>query len=82
MHRLKTEMEMYFDMLQEAYNRNPNSIATDSSLQTMLQNLIAYYDGPDWRSDYESDEHGELPQGLKRGVLSEDGVYNFLTNFR
>ena len=77
-----TEMEMYFDMLQEAYNRNPNSIATDSSLQTMLQNLIAYYDGPDWRSDYESDEHGELPQGLKRGVLSEDGVYNFLTNFR
>ena len=29
--------------------------------------------------DYQMDERGELPKGLKRGVLSEDGVYHLLT---
>ena len=29
--------------------------------------------------DYQLDEQGLFPPGLKRGVLSEDGVYNFLT---
>ena len=77
-----TEMEIYFDLLQEVYNANPNSIITDASLQEMYQKLIAYYDGPDWRSDYASDEQGELPQGLKRGVLSEDGIYNFLASMK
>ena len=26
--------------------------------------------------DYEADEAGELPEDLKRGILSEDGLYN------
>jgi len=26
------------------------------------------------------DEQGLLPENLKRGVLSEDGVYNFITD--
>ena len=28
--------------------------------------------------DYEDDEAGRLPEGLARGVLSEDAVYNLL----
>ena len=28
----------------------------------------------------EADEKGELPTDLKRGVLSEDGLWNLLTN--
>ena len=68
-----SEMELYFDVLQSEYdNCNPTH-------QEMLQKLTAYYESPDWRSDYESDERGELPQGLKRGVLSQDGIYNLLT---
>ena len=46
--------------------------------QENIQKLTNYYESPDWRSDFESDEHGELPKGLKRGVLSEDGIYNLL----
>ncbi len=70
-----TEMEMYFDTLQESYDET-------SAMQEILQKLIAYYEGPDWLSDYESDERGELPPYLKRGVLSEDGIYNLLTEIK
>lgn len=40
--------------------------------------LAAYYEGGQWLRDYELDEQGLLPPELKRGVLSQDGVYNFL----
>ena len=41
--------------------------------------LREYMDSGLWLSDYEADERGELPKDLKRGVLSEDGLYNLLT---
>lgn len=44
--------------------------------------LEAYYTGGRWLRDYELDEKGLLPEGLKRGVLSEDGVYNLLAQIR
>ena len=31
-----------------------------------------------WREDFEADEAGLVPKDLKRGVLSEDGLYNLL----
>lgn len=37
--------------------------------------LEEYYDTY-WQSDYEADENGELPADMKRGVLSQDGLYN------
>ena len=59
-----SEMEILFDS-------NPMT-------QENIQKLTNYYESPDWRSDFESDERGELPKGLKRGVLSEDGIYNLI----
>ena len=43
-----------------------------------LQMLEAYYTSGKWREDYEADERGELPPDLKRGVLSQDALYNLL----
>ena len=43
-----------------------------------LGELVRYYEGGQWQKDYELDEQGLLPQDLKRGVLSQDGVYNLL----
>lgn len=40
--------------------------------------LAGYMESGLWLSDYMADERGELPQDLKRGVLSEDGLYNLL----
>ena len=48
-------------------------------LEPELKKLEKYYTGGQWRKDFESDEAGKLPADLKRGVLSEDAVYDLLT---
>ena len=43
--------------------------------------LRQYMDSGLWKEDFEADERGELPRDLKRGVLSEDGLWNLLEEF-
>ena len=40
--------------------------------------LREYYENGQWLLDYEADERGELPGDLKRGVLSQDGLWDLL----
>lgn len=40
--------------------------------------LKRYMDSGLWQKDYEADEAGLLPTDLKRGVLSQDGLWNLL----
>lgn len=40
--------------------------------------LNAYYGSDEWKQDFADDEAGLLPKDLKRGVLSEDGIWNVL----
>ena len=47
-----------------------------------LKELEAYYTSPEWQEDYAADEAGLLPEGLKRGVLSQDGISDLLDRFR
>ncbi|MDO4493440.1 MAG: DUF4298 domain-containing protein [Clostridia bacterium] len=41
--------------------------------------LLAYYGSDLWFGDVADDDAGRIPKDLKRGVLSEDGVYDLLT---
>ena len=50
------------------------------SIQEYVKELAAYYEDDDWREDFEADEAGKLPADLKRGVLSEDGIYDVLSS--
>lgn len=43
-----------------------------------LRLLSIYYNSGEWLEDYEADERGELPPNLKRGVLSQDALYDLL----
>ena len=43
-----------------------------------LRELEAYYGSEEWKQDFADDEAGRLPHSLKRGVLSEDAVWNLL----
>lgn len=70
-------MEQCFDTLQNAVEADP-AVLREDSFQEKLQELVRYYEGGQWLQDYALDERGLLPGTLKRGVLSEDGVYNFL----
>ncbi len=69
-------MERLYDTLRYA-------VATGMPLDTGVvkdarAELAAYLDGGGWLADFELDEAGLLPSQLKRGVLSEDGLYNLL----
>ena len=44
--------------------------------------LAAYMDGGQWQKDYFADEQGRIPKDMKRGVLSQDGLYNLLQEVR
>jgi len=68
-------MEALFDEVSAAFHQG---IAC-SGMAEKVRLLTAYMDGGQWLKDYEADERGELPQDLKRGVLSQDGLYNLLT---
>ena len=50
------------------------------AIQPSLKKLSDYYGSTLWMKDFEDDEAGKLPKELKRGVLSEDAVYDLLTD--
>ncbi len=49
-----------------------------AAVQERVGELEAYYSGGQWRRDFEDDSAGKIPKDLKRGVLSEDAVYDLL----
>lgn len=71
------EMERLFDAVSLAVQ---DGKANTPEIISMLHTLLYYMDSGLWLSDFEADERGELPPDLKRGVLSEDGLYNLLMN--
>lgn len=72
------EMESILD---EALRRMDNAEEAPQELleyQTEIKKLDEYYSSQDWKDDFALDEEGLLPKDLKRGVLSEDGIYDAL----
>ena len=74
--------------MEERLNRAAGALcrldAALADLETVRQDvavLAAYYEGPLWRADFEADERGLLPPDLRRGVLSEDAVYDLLAQY-
>ena len=49
-------------------------------VQEAVRELSAYYGSEEWHADLAEDEAGHLPKDLKRGVLSEDGIYDVLSD--
>ena len=68
------EMEFIFDTLQKNIEHK-----NEVFFQKLYKELVEYYESNDWKEDYHLDELGLLPSDLKRGILSEDGIYNFIT---
>jgi len=77
-----THMEGLLDKSTEVIARLEQALEDFAALQPDIAELEAYYTSPQWRKDFEADEAGKLPKDLKRGVLSEDGVWNVLEDYR
>ena len=76
-----THMEGLLDRSMEVIARLEQALEDFAALQPDIAELEAYYTSPQWRKDFEADEAGKLPKDLKRGVLSEDGVWNLLEEY-
>ena len=77
--RIKT-MEQHLDRASQAVMRLSAALDDYAEAQEALRELNAYYGSDDWKQDFADDEAGLLPDDLKRGVLSEDGIWNVLTD--
>ena len=77
-----TLMEQYLDDADAVMKAYSDALRAYREIQPKLRELAEYYSGEDWRKDFEDDEAGRLPKDLKRGVLSEDSVYDVLSDNR
>ena len=74
------KMESYLDEAGEAIAELNEALAKYERIQNKYYKLEDYYGSRKWMDDFEADEAGKLPADLKRGVLSEDAVYNLITD--
>ena len=70
--------EQIFDEVQ-SISHEPAAIVEETRMKIRL--LDEYYSSGEWQEDYEADEEGLLPADMKRGVLSQDGLYDLLTEW-
>ena len=73
--------EKIFDETSAATNNLLNALEKYSDVQDKYFELMRYYGG-EWRQDYEDDDAGKIPKDLKRGVISQDGIYNLIEKNR
>ncbi len=76
------EMESILSRAAEKMDALDSAIAEYEAIQPAIRKLEAYYTGREWKEDLALDEAGELPADLRRGVLSEDGIWNALERNR
>lgn len=72
------EMEARYDELARILDELDEAVAAFERFGPELQVLRDYMDSGQWKADFEADEAGQIPPGVKRGVLSEDGLYDLL----
>ena len=73
-------MEQRFDKALAAIkDKSADSL---KAIKEDVAELSKYYGSELWKLDFAADEAGRFPSGLKRGVLSEDGIWNLLSDYR
>ena len=76
------EMEQNLDQATAAIKQLETALNAYQAAQPSIAMLSAYLGSDDWRQDLADDERGLFPPNLKRGVLSEDAIWNLLENNR
>ncbi len=75
-------MEALLNETGDAVEALANALEDYAAAQAKIRRLNAYYGSESWHGDREADENGKLPGELRRGVLSEDLIYDVLTGNR
>jgi len=77
-----TRMECLLEEAKQAVKRLSEALDGYETAQSAIRALEAYYDSEEWMKDFSDDEQGRLPKELKRGVLSEDAIWDLLEENR
>lgn len=72
-------MEQLLDFVVEERKEPDISHDKQERIQEAIRILSEYYGSDEWKQDFADDEAGLLPKDLKRGVLSEDGIWNLIS---
>ena len=72
------EMEQRLTRALKAVRAMDSALNAFELVQGDIRALDEYYGSDDWKADLAADNAGLLPPTLKRGVLSEDGIWNLL----
>lgn len=76
------KMERHLVRAASALKRLSSALDKYEEAKADIAALASYYGSDDWKQDFADDEAGRLPKDLKRGVLSEDGIWNLLEEYR
>ena len=76
------QMELCLDKASVAVMQLSEVLDKYVDAQEAIAKLGEYYGSEEWKQDFADDEAGRLPKDLKRGVLSEDGIWNLLSDSR
>lgn len=76
------QMEQRMDIVSAAVEGLKTALHQFEAAKEAAEELEEYYGSELWRQDFADDEAGLLPKQLKRGVLSEDGLWNLLSDYR
>ena len=71
-------MEEILDEGTRIFSELEQALDKYEAFSVKIDELEQYYTSGQWKKDFADDEAGKLPHDLKRGVLSEDAVYDFL----
>ena len=71
-------MELRMERAATAVMELSAALENYEAVQEDIAALNQYYGSEVWKQDFAADEAGLLPADLKRGVLSEDGIWNLL----
>lgn len=77
-----TRMEHHLNDASAALADFASSLEKLQAAQIWIHELDRYYGSEEWHRHREADDHGELPERLPRGVLSEDTIYDLLSDNR
>lgn len=75
-------MELAYDRACELNAALAEALDAFEENADLMQELADYLDSGQWMQDFEADEAGLLPEDLKRGVLSEDGLFDLLEEYK
>ena len=76
------DMEKRLNRAKEAVTRMAEALEQFEAIKEEIHLLSQYLGSKEWKRDFADSEEGRLPNDLPQGVLSEDGIWNVLEDYR